>query len=106
MLSIDILTMYKNDIKLQYIEYVERYVNVVWKKKFNVNKVRKMNISQKEKKRRVNKLCSQSRNLKIDLLNIGTDLKSYSLYHGLIEKKSKSFPQINYLTKMIILFMT
>ena len=32
-LTIDILTMYENNIKLHYVEYVERYVNVVWKKK-------------------------------------------------------------------------
>ena len=32
-LTIDILTMYENNIKQHYIEYVERYVNVIWKKK-------------------------------------------------------------------------
>ena len=38
-LTIDILTMYENNIKLHYVEYVERYVNVVWKKKFIMNKI-------------------------------------------------------------------
>ena len=33
-LTEDILTMYENNIELHYVEYVERYVNVVWKKKF------------------------------------------------------------------------
>ena len=33
-LTIDILTMYENNIKLHYVEYVERYVNLVWKKNF------------------------------------------------------------------------
>ena len=28
------LTMYENNIKLCYVEYLERYVNVVWKKNF------------------------------------------------------------------------
>lgn len=32
-LTIDIITMYENNIKLHYVEYIERYVNVVWKKK-------------------------------------------------------------------------
>ena len=41
--------------------------NVVWKKKFIVNKIRKMNITQKEKEQRVNNLCSQLRKIKTDL---------------------------------------
>ena len=32
-LTIDILTMYENNIKQHYIEYIERYVNIVWRKK-------------------------------------------------------------------------
>jgi len=31
-LTIDILTMYENNIKQHYIKYVERYVNVIWRK--------------------------------------------------------------------------
>ena len=40
-LTIDILTMYENNIKLHYVEYVERYVNVVWKKKLLKQKIGK-----------------------------------------------------------------
>ena len=69
-LTIDILTMYENNIKLHYVEYVERYVNVVWKKKFIVSKIRKLNITQKSKEQRVNNLCNQLRKIKTDLLNI------------------------------------
>jgi len=47
-LTIDILTMYENNIKNHFVEYVERYVNVVWKKKFIVSRIRKLNITQKE----------------------------------------------------------
>jgi hypothetical protein len=32
-LTIGIITMYENNIKLHYVEYIERYVNIVWKKK-------------------------------------------------------------------------
>jgi len=45
-LTFDILTMYEDNIKLHYVEYVERYVNVVWKKSFLVGKIRKMNITE------------------------------------------------------------
>jgi len=46
-LTIDIITMYENNIKLHYVEYVERYVNVVWKKKFMIEKIRKIEFYKK-----------------------------------------------------------
>ena len=90
-LTIDILTMYENNIKFHYVEYVERYVNVVWKKKFIVGKIRKMNITQKAKEQRVNNLCSQLRKIKTDLLNITeTNYKSNSMYHTWINQQKQS----------------
>ena len=62
-LTIDILTMYENNIKLHYVEYLERYVNVVWKKKFLIEKIRKLNTTKKEKDRRVSSLCNQLRKI-------------------------------------------
>jgi hypothetical protein len=89
-LTIDILTMYENNIKFHYVEYVERYVNVVWKKKFIVNKIRKMNITQKEKEQRVNNLCSQLRKIKTDLLNTETtNYKSNFAYHKWINQQKQ-----------------
>jgi hypothetical protein len=86
-LTIDILTMYENNIKLHYVEYVERYVNVVWKKKFIMNKIRKLNITQKAKEQRVNNLCNQLRKIKNDLLNVETtNYKSHSMYHKWINQ--------------------
>ena len=41
-LTEDIITMYENNIQLHYVEYVERYVNVMWKKKFFTEKIRKL----------------------------------------------------------------
>ena len=46
-LTIDILTMYENNIKQHYIDYVERYVNVVWKQKFMTNLIRKVKKTKK-----------------------------------------------------------
>lgn len=89
-LTIDILTMYENNIKFHYVEYVERYVNVVWKKKFIVNKIKKMNITQKEKEQRVNNLCSQLRKIKTDLLNTETtNYKSNFAYHKWINQQKQ-----------------
>jgi hypothetical protein len=91
-LTIDILTMYENNIKFHYVEYVERYVNVVWKKKFIVSKIRKMNITQKEKEQRVNNLCSQLRKIKTDLLNVtegSKNYKSHTMYHIWINQQKQ-----------------
>ena len=89
-LTIDILTMYENNIKLHYIEYVERYVNVVWKKKFIVSKIRKLNITQKSKEQRINNLCNQLRKIKTDLLNIeNINYKSHSMYHKWINQQKQ-----------------
>jgi len=84
-LTIDILTMYENNIKLHYVEYVERYVNVIWKKKFIMNKIKKLNITQKAKEQRVNNLCNQLRKIKTDLLNIeNSNYKSHSQSLGIL----------------------
>ena len=84
-LTIDILTMYDNNIKLHYVEYIERYVNVVWKKKFIMNKIKKLNITQKAKEQRVNNLCNQLRKIKTDLLNIeNSNYKSHSQSLGIL----------------------
>jgi hypothetical protein len=89
-LTIDIFTMYENNIKFHYVEYVERYVNVVWKKKFIVSKIRKMNITQKAKEQRVNNLCTQLRKIKTDLLNVeNTNYKSHSMYHIWINQQKQ-----------------
>jgi len=102
-LTIDILTMYENNIKFHYVEYVERYVNVVWKKKLIVSKIRKLNITQKEKEQRVSNLCSQLRKIKTDLLNIeSTNYKSHSMYHTWINRQKQMITP----NKRIILFMT
>ena len=60
----DVITMYENNIQLHYVEYVERFVNVVWKKKMMVNKIRKLGKTQKERETRVRTLCAELRKIK------------------------------------------
>ena len=89
-LTIDILTMYENNIKLHYVEYVERYVNVVWKKKLLKEKIKRMGVTQKERKARIYRLCNQLRNIKSDLLNVETtNYKSHSAYHEWINQQKQ-----------------
>lgn len=85
-LSVDILTMYENNIKQHYIEYVERFVNVFWEKKFIIGKIRKMNITKKLKDQRIANLCSDLRKIKSDILDVSSDkFKSKSFYHDWIK---------------------
>lgn len=93
-LTIDILTMYENNIKQHYIEYVERYVNVVWRKNEMIKLIRKFKNTKREREETINKLCSELRKIKNDLLSIDdSDYKSNKRYHNWIDcMKSKIKP--------------
>jgi len=90
----DVMTMYENNIQLHYVEYVERFVNVIWKKKMIVDKIRKLGKTQKEREARVRTLCAELRKIKNDLLNV--DAKPYQSsphYHKWItEQKQNILP--------------
>jgi transposase len=89
-LSISIITDYENNIKCHYVEYIERYVNVIWKKKFIIEKIRKIKKTKKEKDDSINRLNSDLRKIKNDLLNVeNTNFKSKSFYHKWIKEQKK-----------------
>ena len=88
-LTIDILTMYENNIKQHYVEYIERFVNVMWDKKGEIEKIK----TKKKKDKHIeliNDFCSQLRKIKNDLLNISNNnLKSKKKYHKWIKEQRK-----------------
>ena len=89
-MTVSIITMYENNIKLHYVEYIERYVNVVWKKKFIIEKIRKIFKTKKERESRINKLCNELRKIKNDLLNVSDEkYKSNVFYHKWIKDIKK-----------------
>ena len=90
-LATDILTMYENNIKQHFVEYIERYVNVVWEKKFMISKIRKLKLSKKQKDERISHLCGELRKIKYDILNIeNNEYKSKSFYHDWINSMKKN----------------
>jgi hypothetical protein len=93
-LTEDIKTMYENNIQLHYVEYVERYVNIVWKKKMITEKIKKLGKTKKEREQRIRNLCNDLRKIKNDLLNVETtEYKSKSYYHKwIIEQKRFILP--------------
>ena len=87
----DIMTMYENNIQLHYVDYVERFVNVVWKKKMLVEKIRKLFHTKKEKDARIRNLERELRKIKNDLLNVDNSVvyTSKSYYHSWITQQKK-----------------
>jgi len=88
-LCVDIITMYENNIQMHYVEYVERYVNVVWKKKMLVTKIRKLFTTKKERESRIRCLEKELRKIKNDLLNVDNSIAYTSPrhYHQWITKQ-------------------
>jgi hypothetical protein len=86
----DIITMYENNIQLHYVEYVERYVNVVWKKKLIVNKIKNMGKTKMEREARIRNLCCDLRKIKMDLLNVDDKpYQSNNHYHKWITQQKQ-----------------
>jgi len=87
----DIMTMYENNIQLHYVDYVERFVNVVWKKKMMVEKIRKIFPTKKEREARVRQLEKELRKIKNDLLNVDNNIEytSQPHYHKWITQQKK-----------------
>jgi hypothetical protein len=89
-LATDTLTMYENNIKQHFVEYIERYVNVVWEKKFIISKIRKLKLSKNQKNERVSTFCSELRKIKHDILNVNDkEYKSKWFYHDWINNIKK-----------------
>jgi hypothetical protein len=102
----DVITMYENNIQLHYVEYVERYVNVVWKKKIIVDKIKKLGKTQKEREARVRNLFAELRKIKNDLLNVDGKLyQSNNYYHKwIVEQKQHILPHRNKFDKNSVMY--
>jgi len=82
-ITIDIITMYENNVKQHYIEYVERYVNVMFKKKSLIDKIKKER-SGNDREISIKSVTDQLRKIKNDLLN--NSRSSHLSYHQWIEQ--------------------
>lgn len=89
-LTIGIITMYENNIKLHYVEYIERYVNIIWKKKETITKIKEENKEEAKQKELVNEFRRQLRKIKTDILEISSEYKSDIKYHNWIKEIKKT----------------
>jgi hypothetical protein len=85
-LTISIITMYENNIKLHYVEYVERYINVVWKKKDTIRQIKEEHSDTITQTNLINEFCRQLRKIKLDVLDVSNDYKSDEKYHSWIKE--------------------
>ena len=85
-LTISLITMYENNIKLHYIEYVERYINVVWKKKDIIRQIKEEYTDTTIQTNLINEFCRQLRKLKLDILDVSNVYKSDEKYHSWIKE--------------------
>jgi len=89
-LTIGIITMYENNIKLHYVEYIERYVNIVWKKKETILKIKEENKDEEKQKELVNEFFRQLRKIKTDILEVSKEYTSDVKYHNWIKEIKKT----------------
>jgi len=93
-LAIDVITMYENNIKQHFVEYVERFVNVSWEKKALLALIKKHKKTTSKRQAATNALCAQLRRIKADLLNPDKPKTAHALYHAWIdEQRFRVLPQ-------------
>ena len=85
-LSTDVITMYENNIKQHYVEYVERFVNVSWHKNELVAIIKKHRKTAGRREAATRALCAQLKKVKSDLLSPGQKT-SNNLYHRWIDEQ-------------------
>ena len=93
-LAIEIITSYKNNARQHFVDYVERYINVVWKKTQLIEIIRKkLGRPQKEKEKIIRRLCRSLSNLKKDLLDPKGQFSDYMYDEWITEERKKVIPQ-------------
>jgi hypothetical protein len=84
-MSIDVITMYNNNIKQHFVEYVERFVNVVHRKEQKIQEIKDRYVTTHQKKTHINTLCHDLRKIKNDILSVNEQKTSPVEYHTWID---------------------
>lgn len=96
-ISVDIVTLYENNIKQRFIEYIGRLVDVVWRKKALILLIRKKFGTPKARQAATSKLCRQLQLIKDDIISRNTEKSSSPIYHAWIDSVKKTIlPQKTY----------
>ena len=80
--AVKLVTVFENNIKQHYVEYVESYVNAVWQKTHMIECIRRLRKTKSERETAIRKMMRTLRCIKTDLLNVGTEpFTSHPSYH-------------------------
>jgi hypothetical protein len=90
-MAIDVITMYENNIKQHYCQYVERFVNVSLQKRERIEAIKASEASAEQKKAETNTLCRELRKVKNDILSVNDPKTSDPQYHEWIDEQA---PQV------------
>ncbi|RLN97234.1 hypothetical protein BBJ28_00007147 [Nothophytophthora sp. Chile5] len=86
-MAIDVITMYENNIKQHYCQYVERFVNVSLRKRERIEVIKATEVSTGQKKAQTNLLCRELRKVKDDILGVNDPKTSDPQYHKWIDEQ-------------------
>ncbi len=89
-MTTQIITMYENNIKQHYKEYVERFVNVRWEKKDTADIIKGLMQTSKERQEAVKAFHLQLRMLTNDLVNPAQPMAADSLHHEWITAERRN----------------
>lgn len=88
-LTISIITKYENNIKLYYVEYVERYIKITWKKRDTIKKIKEQHSDITTQTNLIKDFCKQLKKMKLDVLDVSNEYKSDEKYHSWIKNVKK-----------------
>ena len=86
-LTTEILTVYENNIKQHFVEYLERYVNFSFGKDYMMDYYKHHYIDPEERKKVISEFCSRLRKIKNDFINKDEPKTSAPKYHRWIDEK-------------------
>lgn len=89
-LADSIVVMYHNNITQRFVSYVEKLVNVHWKKRETIHLINKFKLSSVKRKCLVQKLTLNLKKVKHDILYPNNAYTSASLYHDWINEVRKN----------------
>ena len=84
-LAVSITTCYENNIELRFMSYIDRFINVTWKKKELIEIIKKSKRTKVQKHKLINKLSVNLRKVRNDLLNVANVKTSLPMYHTWID---------------------
>lgn len=83
-MAINIESVYLNNIRQHFVTCLERYINVIAKKKSRLDAIKNSALDAVDKEEQTSKLCGLLRGLKNDILSLDSDMCSPVMYHNFI----------------------